>query len=470
MKKTVILLGIAAVLCSCGTKTKQAVPSSVSVSAFYHGNEQVKPEDITLVCTVRDPNGEKLLVEVNGEDKVYDVPEDGKVTISLKQIVPQYSSITYGEKYFQVYLSGGEPILISLPGGTDDWRTEYSGGNQAINEYFRSGIRPVGSELFVHDEKRLFEETEKIIRKNIEDLEKQNLPENFTEIEKKRLRYSAYLPWSSYQFNHRWMAGLEEFQPGDFYYEKFENALQEDAAAFQLGTYRKLLERGIPILTAKGLKDVSPKDLAMKNVQYVINHYEDPVMSRYLLDYFIYDFVKEHGTSDAVDLVAIYKQHIGDSSRLQQFDKLVSDWEKLKKGDLSPSFHYVDAQGDSVRLESFRGKHVYIDIWASWCGPCRAEIPALKALEKEMAGKPVAFVSISCDKNKADWEKAMKEEQVKGVQLFAGDDLTFLKAYIVEGIPRFILLDPEGKIVESHMTRPSDPVTLQTLQSLTEIQ
>ena len=109
---------------------------------------------------------------------------------------------------------------------------------------------------------------------------------------------------------------------------------------------------------------------------------------------------------------------------------------------------------------------VNMSILATWCGPCQYELPHLKELEKKMHGKKIVFVSISCDKDKAAWEKMVKEQGLGGVQLHNGGDREFMTAFGIRGIPRFILLDKKGKIVNPNMTRPSNPETEKTLKAL----
>lgn len=140
---------------------------------------------------------------------------------------------------------------------------------------------------------------------------------------------------------------------------------------------------------------------------------------------------------------------------------------KLTKGKPSPKFkNYTNYKGGKTSLDALRGKYVYIDVWATWCNPCIAEIPALKSLEKKYHTKNIRFVSISIDDQKsagswdkalAKWRKMVKDKNLTGTQLYAGDDITFMKDYLVTGIPRFILIDPKGNIVNPNAPRPSDP-------------
>ena len=140
--------------------------------------------------------------------------------------------------------------------------------------------------------------------------------------------------------------------------------------------------------------------------------------------------------------------------------------EVLKAGMESPDFKYKDVNGKTVSLKELRGKYVYIDVWATWCTPCRGELPYLKELEEKLKGKNICFLSISCDKDVEKWKQMVKDEKLGGIHVNTGGDQAFMKSYGIKGIPRFILLDKEGKIISMEMTRPSQKVTLETLMKL----
>ena len=140
----------------------------------------------------------------------------------------------------------------------------------------------------------------------------------------------------------------------------------------------------------------------------------------------------------------------------------------MSKGKPSPKFeNYIDIKGGTKSLDSFKGKYVYIDVWATWCGPCIQQIPFLQSLEKEYHNKNIEFVSISTDESRrsgGSWEAAekkwrnfVKKKNMTGVQLWSGQDFSFQQAYQINAIPRFIIIDPEGKIVDANAPRPSEP-------------
>jgi thiol-disulfide isomerase/thioredoxin len=144
------------------------------------------------------------------------------------------------------------------------------------------------------------------------------------------------------------------------------------------------------------------------------------------------------------------------------YEKMHEDAVRLAKGKVSPVFsNYENFNGGTTSLNDLKGKYVYIDVWATWCAPCKAEIPSLKALEKEFYGKNIEFESISVDKPTAyeTWKQMVEQESLGGIQLFADNnfDSEFIKAYGISAIPRFILIDPNGNIVDGDAARPSNP-------------
>ena len=133
----------------------------------------------------------------------------------------------------------------------------------------------------------------------------------------------------------------------------------------------------------------------------------------------------------------------------------------MEKGDQGFDFTYKDINGRDVSFTDFKGKYVYIDAWATWCAPCKQEIPYLKQLEKDLHEKNIVFVSISFDKpkDKEKWKTYVKENELTGVQLITENAFETRIAwdYKINAIPRFLLFDPEGKIIDADAKRPSLP-------------
>lgn len=139
----------------------------------------------------------------------------------------------------------------------------------------------------------------------------------------------------------------------------------------------------------------------------------------------------------------------------EKYDKIVS----LKQGSPSPFFNYPDSSGNNVSLESLKGKLVYIDVWATWCGPCKAQMPFLKQLEEQFREDNIAFVSLSIDelKNISIWKDMIVDKELQGIQIIADKawKSQFVSDYVIEGIPRFILIDKNGNLLDPIAPRPA---------------
>ena len=126
-------------------------------------------------------------------------------------------------------------------------------------------------------------------------------------------------------------------------------------------------------------------------------------------------------------------------------------------GEPAVDFTYTDTDSAAHSLSSFKGSLVYVDVWATWCGPCKAEIPFLKKLEEDYHGKKITFLSVSVDTDRAAWLKMVADKELGGVQLWADGWSEITKSYAIFGIPRFLLFNAEGKVISTNAARPSSP-------------
>jgi thiol-disulfide isomerase/thioredoxin len=140
-------------------------------------------------------------------------------------------------------------------------------------------------------------------------------------------------------------------------------------------------------------------------------------------------------------------------------DKSFAKWEAIGPGKPAPNFTGVSSDGKKVSLSSLKGKVVYIDVWATWCGPCRDEFPDSKKLVKEFEGNDqVVFLYVSVDNDIDAWKKLLKGNSVPSgnhINQQSDEPGSIWQKYHLWGIPRYILINSDGTMLQTHAPRPS---------------
>lgn len=195
--------------------------------------------------------------------------------------------------------------------------------------------------------------------------------------------------------------------------------------------------------------------------------YTTPIIRTKAAEMLISSFLNRYNYSDGFDnglqrLTAIVEKYSLPTSYIDTF--------KSRRatiiGTPFPEVTLVDRDGNTVDFSSFKGKYVYVDLWASWCGPCCQEVPHLQKIEKEFEGSNIEFVSISIDSSRPAWLKKMEQLNMHGNQLWNSDE-TLTKQLNINGIPHFLIYDPQGCLHTYNAPRPSNSRLTDILRSLT---
>ena len=137
-------------------------------------------------------------------------------------------------------------------------------------------------------------------------------------------------------------------------------------------------------------------------------------------------------------------------------EEVVREASKIKPGQPAPDFTLDDLQGQSVSLSDFKGQAVFLDFWASWCGPCIEAVPYLEELKQQTRDQKVVFLNISLDPAD-EWHQAVDEHGLTGVHVQApgGRQSAVAQLYQVSGIPSYFLVGPDGRM-DGHVGHVSD--------------
>lgn len=171
------------------------------------------------------------------------------------------------------------------------------------------------------------------------------------------------------------------------------------------------------------------------------------------------------------DQIAKVKKYLVTAEQQKVLDEHIRSIRTLNPGEDAINIEGTTVDGKKVALSDFKGKVVLIDVWATWCAPCKAEIPALQKLEEEMKDTDIVFISYSVDEIKGFhdiWAKYVVDKKLGGIQLSgeAGFKSAICTNYGINSIPRFMVFDKQGKIVTVNSPRPSNPELKELLKKL----
>lgn len=147
-------------------------------------------------------------------------------------------------------------------------------------------------------------------------------------------------------------------------------------------------------------------------------------------------------------------------------EELIAKAEASKKGGNLPSI--MDLNDKAFTFEKYKGKVIYVDFWASWCGPCRKEFPASRSMHDRLTSKQkkdIVFLYISIDEDLGKWREAVEK---LGLEDFGenGHSYEVSGRYKVSSIPRYMIIDKKGNLVNDKAPRPSSSETLPALLEL----
>ena len=158
---------------------------------------------------------------------------------------------------------------------------------------------------------------------------------------------------------------------------------------------------------------------------------------------------KQHDAALFYQLDDSLKKALGDNRYVAVYTRQVEDMKHLPPGSMAPDIRLPSPEGKEIALSSLKGKVVVIDFWASWCGPCRREMPEMVSLYNSFKNRGLEIFGVSLDENADAWKTAIAHDKISWIQVsdLKKWDSKVVEQYGIEEIPQTILLDREGKII-----------------------
>ena len=452
MKRLAVLLAMAVSLAACGNGHEGNIVLEVDVT------DQASKEVVLIY------HDQILTVELDSVGHAEFMIDDEDAVYARMCHYPRV------DQMMNVYLERGDRASVSFSGKDFKGTFAFEGEMEPAVKYLNTVVLTA---LPDEDYALPFDEYVKKLEKKeteaVKLLEASGVSKagNFEEIEKGRIRYSYATQLLMYSLGHRFMVQDMNYQPDQKYYDVLDSYVVADDLLADLDQYREFIAEAAHVLDADNRDETDAYPRAVAQMRFIADRFEAGKTRDVLLHRLANAYVTRFGIEDIQDMENIYRTYVQDPVLVAKYDAAREKWNLASDGKPSPDFKGVDVNGKEYTLADFRGKYVYIDVWATWCGSCRQEIPYLKKLDEDYKDAQIVFLSLSVDQDKAKWEKMVKEQSMSGVQLHIGQNSSFQQAYKIEGIPHFILLDREGRIIDKKMSRPSmDEVTRERIENL----
>lgn len=452
MKRLAVLLAMAVSLAACGNGREGNIVLEVDVT------DQASKEVVLIY------HDQILTVELDSVGHAEFVIDDEDAVYARMCHYPRV------DQMMNVYLERGDRASVSFSGKDFKGTFAFEGDMEPAVKYLNTVVlTALPDEDYALPFDEYVNKLEKKEAEAVKLLEANGVSKagNFEEIEKGRIRYSYATQLLMYPLGHRFMVQDMNYQPDQKYYDVLDTYVVADDLLADLDQYREFIAEAAHVLDADNRDETAAYPRAVAQMRFIADRFEAGKTRDVLLHRLANAYVTRFGIEDTQDMENIYRTYVQDPLLVAKYDAAREKWNLASVGKPSPDFKGVDVNGKEYTLADFRGKYVYIDVWATWCGPCRQEIPYLKKLDEDYKDAQIVFLSLSVDQDKAKWEKMVKEQSMSGVQLHIGQNSSFQQAYKIEGIPHFILLDREGRIIDKKMSRPSmDEVTRERIENL----
>lgn len=441
-------------------------------SGFAQGNKTKMTA--TSVSGVMTPAKSFFLLQHHGMTDTVKVAQDGSFKLNIEQPDANYYTVVIGKQNMTIYLLPADQFKMTLNGNMPSNNPKFEGSsapycNFLVNQKLNDKLSAQYGRLASLEPAVFQTEVDTIIRKMQKYLDvesaKNKFISPFVASEKLAIDYIYANACLLYKYNYEESAriGLPEniaraAVSGDLNNESMRYTDQFNGYANNLINY---------MANAKYDKDANEGYLKYceLKVDEVCSRVTSQKNRDVIFQSIMPQILQEAGAQDIRKVVAKFEGCCSDANLKKRVKGIMAQYASLYPGEIAPDAVCFDSTGQVTRLSDHRGKVLYIDTWATWCGPCKKEIPELQKLEAEFHGKNVEFISISTDQNLAQWENFLAKQQMTGLQLHQSEnfDESVSKLYMVNSIPRFIVIDEAGKIVSADAPRPSSGAQIRNM-------
>lgn len=445
----------------------------VALTACNTGNSA---KDSILTGKVMNSNDGFVLLSLAGKTDTITLDEEGAFNHSFTMENASKAVLMAERKYVITWMEPGSSLEVSFDVNDPESTRSFSGDTESESEYCNK-IDKVSREMnqavrdaykldpdqfraaILADKQKKEEMLNTLISGN------EGISQKFIENEKTAYEFTTYSLLMTYEQAHKYYAGVETVElPSDWY--SFMDKVDVNNEAYLIipesaNVLSSIVDRKISESSELGDDAWGTAALLEEQFNWIENNITNPVVADHFMNSYISSILDFNGPAGIEEYIDRYSQISVNEERKAVLAEKVAEWKPIMPGMDAPVFNLPDLEGNMVSLKDFAGKYVYIDFWATWCGPCKVEIPVLDQLSKDYADKNIEIISISVDRDKQAWIDMITEDKPGWLQLHDGVNLN--DEYLVKYIPTFVLIDRDGKIMNPRAPRPSSGEELTNL-------
>jgi thiol-disulfide isomerase/thioredoxin len=413
---------------------------------------------------VLNPMGDQVRIRLGDTVLNTELDAEGKFAIDLPLNEADYATLRIGPEYTNAFFQPGDSLELRLDATQFDLSLTWLGKGAEINNYLAGKVMrtqqfAAGGNPYLLQEDSFVQRAGEQHKVLLRDLERAGLEAGFAERERLELDWEWASQLASYPDAHPYFSGAENYSPSAGYWDFIAQLNLDHPHNARSETFQQFISAWFSAdRDPQSAEEQDATQLALAQMDRIARHIQQPEVLASLYGSLLREYLSYRGADGALPLYERYNSEAGTGPERKQTEKRYRDWQALSQGKKAPDFSGSNLQGQRMELSDLKGKTVYVDVWATWCGPCLRELPALEALQQEFEGQEdVVLLSISVDEDSLAWANMLREKQLGGMQWFAGQawESEVVKNYLIEGIPRFLLIAPDGTIRSAHAPRPS---------------